>query len=160
MAQQLLIDLSKCRECDDCTAGCAYYLHPDNEGMKDLHEMAVFNFTCRRCEDAPCLNVCPADALDRNSEGIVERALNLCVACKSCVAACPFGTMMNHFFNIRAPRCDYCQSEKRPNRYICIESCPKQAISNAYSGPDTQKHIYVLNEHILVKEYPWEIFKT
>ena len=99
MAKKLYIDMTKCRECEECVVECVYDHHPVNRGLKSLLETAAFQFTCRRCEDAPCIEVCPADALERNSEGMVERALNLCVACKSCVAICPFGTLMTQFFD-------------------------------------------------------------
>jgi Fe-S-cluster-containing dehydrogenase component len=77
MAKKLYIDMTKCRECEECVVECVYDHHPVNRGLKSLLETASFQYTCRRCEDAPCIEVCPAEALERNSEGVVERALNL-----------------------------------------------------------------------------------
>lgn len=156
MAKKLIIDLFKCRECDECAVDCIYGFHPVNRGLVSLHEAAVFQFTCRHCVDAPCIAICPAGALERNEEGIVERALNLCVACKSCVVTCPFGTMMNHFFAFKAPVCDLCHFDDKTSTLRCIETCPKQALAFTDEGPDEKKHIHALNEKVLVKEYSWE----
>ncbi|MCI0523200.1 MAG: 4Fe-4S binding protein, partial [Bacteroidales bacterium] len=70
------------------------YSSANTNGLKTIRELATFRFTCRRCEDAPCIAVCPADALEKDSDGVIMRHTNLCVSCKSCVTICPFGTMM------------------------------------------------------------------
>lgn len=156
MAKKLIIDLTKCRECEACTVDCAYGLHPVNRGMVSLQEMAVFRFTCRHCLDAPCIAICPAGALERNAGGIVERSLNRCVACKSCVVACPFGTMLNHFFVFKAPVCDLCHFDEETKTLRCIETCPKHALEFTDEEPDEKKHIHALNDKVLVKEYSWD----
>jgi len=159
MAKKLIIDLTKCRECEECTVECLYDNHPVNNGMKSLLELASFKFTCRRCEDAPCIEVCPADALERNNEGVVERAINLCIACKSCVAICPFGTLLNHFFEKLHPVCDLCQFDDDTDTLKCIDTCPKDAVKFTNEEPDEEKNIFELNEKVLVKEYAWEKIK-
>jgi len=156
MAKKLIIDLIKCRECGECAVECVYGYHPVNRGLVSLQEMAVFQFTCRHCEDAPCIAVCPADALERSEGGIVERSLNLCVACKSCVVVCPFGTMMNHFFAFKAPVCNLCDFEEGTPTLRCIDTCPKHALAFTDEEPDEKKHIHALNEKVLVKEYTWD----
>ena len=159
MAKRLYIDMTKCRECEECVVECVYDHHPVNRGLKSLLETAAFQFTCRRCEDAPCIEVCPADALERNSEGIVERALNLCVACKSCVAICPFGTLMTQFFDYKVPKCDLCNFDEMSSTLRCMETCPKHALTFTEKEPDESKYIFELNDKVLVKEYPWEKLK-
>lgn len=159
MSKRILIDLMKCRECEKCIVECDYSLHPKNNGVIGLHEMAVFNFTCRRCEDAPCIEVCPAEALERTSEGIVERAVNLCVSCKSCIAACPFGTLMNHFFEVRKSICDYCHFDEHTLSLKCVDTCPHGALSFTNQEPDEASYIFEMNKHVLVKEYAWEKIK-
>ncbi|HKK42337.1 MAG TPA: 4Fe-4S dicluster domain-containing protein, partial [Bacteroidales bacterium] len=69
MSRKILIDLMKCRQCNDCTVSCSYDYHPGNNGMMQLLEKAVFKFTCRHCEDAPCIAVCPVDALEKDRTG-------------------------------------------------------------------------------------------
>lgn len=159
MSKRILIDLTKCRECDACTVECVYPFHPGNNGINSLLEMASFQFTCRRCEDAPCIEVCPAEALERNRSGFVERATNLCVACKSCVTVCPFGTLMNHLFEVRKSICDFCHFDESTTSLRCIETCPRGALSFTDAVADEGADLYELDEKVLIKEYAWEKIK-
>lgn len=159
MRKRILIDLMKCRECASCTVECIYPFHPDNNGMNGLLEMAAFQFTCRRCEDAPCVDVCPVEALERNRHGVMERAENLCVACKSCVAACPFGTIMNHLFEVRKSVCNHCHFDESTESLRCIDTCLKGALSFTDQQADEEKYIFELDDRVLVKEFAWEKIK-
>jgi len=47
---------------------------------------------CHHCEDAPCAGVCPVNAINR-VEGAVQLNESLCVSCKLCAIACPFGAI-------------------------------------------------------------------
>src|SRR5690606_42162098 len=47
---------------------------------------------CHHCEDAPCAGVCPVNAITR-VEGAVQLNESLCVSCKLCGIACPFGAI-------------------------------------------------------------------
>jgi len=46
---------------------------------------------CYHCEDAPCVSVCPTDALQKSDDGFVQVSEDLCVGCQYCLSACPFG---------------------------------------------------------------------
>jgi Fe-S-cluster-containing dehydrogenase component len=160
MQERILIDLIKCRDCRECTVKCSYSFHPVNNGMKIIREMAAFRFTCRHCEDSPCILVCPAEALEKNNEGIIKRSNNFCVGCKSCVVACPFGTLMNDFFDYKTSSCDYCYTSNRLNGLECVNTCEHKAISIVDRDEDKSEHIYSLNEYVLVKEFIWETLKN
>ncbi|MDR4988911.1 MAG: 4Fe-4S dicluster domain-containing protein [Bacteroidales bacterium] len=159
MSKRILIDMIKCRECGQCLAECIYPHHPDNKGVNALLEAAVFQYTCRRCEDAPCISVCRAEALERKGSEVVERSAYLCVACKSCVAACPFGTLMNQFFDVRKSVCDYCRFDEDTEELLCMKTCPKGALSFTEASPDEGSFLYELNDKVMVKEYAWETIK-
>lgn len=124
-----------------------------------LLEKAAFSFTCRKCEDAPCIDVCPVDALKRNKDGIIHRSAHLCVACKSCVVACPFGTMMNNFFEVRRSVCDYCGMNGSDVKLLCVESCPNKALTLIDSDEESGQNLHKLNEKILVREIIWDKLK-
>ena len=156
MNQNILIDLTKCRDCESCTADCMYTFHPGNKGVMSILEMAVFAVSCRRCKDAPCVEVCPADALDKNDENMVVRWVNLCVACKSCVAICPFGTIMNDLFEPRKSICDYCELNGEINELLCVESCPENALKITDMEEDPENNLFRVHEKVLVKDYKWE----
>ena len=48
---------------------------------------------CFHCEDPWCVRACPTGAMQkREKDGIVFVEPSLCIGCKSCIAACPWGT--------------------------------------------------------------------
>jgi Fe-S-cluster-containing dehydrogenase component len=91
---------------------------------------------CMHCEDPTCAEVCPADAIKKGEDGIVQSALKpRCIACSNCVLACPFGIpkMMTKLELMM--KCDMCYDRtaagKRP---MCATVCPSQAL--AYVSPE------------------------
>ena len=47
---------------------------------------------CMHCEDPICAQVCPADAIKKTPDGVVQSSLKpRCIGCSNCVLACPFG---------------------------------------------------------------------
>ncbi len=46
---------------------------------------------CYHCENAPCVSVCPTDALQKEADGFVTVTEDLCVGCQYCLSGCPFG---------------------------------------------------------------------
>lgn len=50
--------------------------------------------SCRNCEDAPCLDACPAGAIVRRKEdGYILLLEDKCVGCNMCVMVCPFNAI-------------------------------------------------------------------
>lgn len=96
---------------------------------------------CRQCNDAPCAQVCPNNAIVLE-DGYVKVIQSRCIGCKTCVIACPYGAMNvvttmveeskgGSLFNRMAPKsqalkCDLCaHREAGP---ACVEVCPTSAI--------------------------------
>ena len=77
MAKKILIDLEKFRavpgtRCDESPPDGLYTPSVDGQGLKSIRELAVFQFTCRKCTDTPCIWVCPADALEKDDKGMID----------------------------------------------------------------------------------------
>ena len=54
--------------------------------------MQTVPVVCMHCEQPTCAEVCPADAIKRTGDGVVQSARKpRCIACGNCVMACPFG---------------------------------------------------------------------
>lgn len=158
MAQKILIDLIKLRETlaenSDLTLPEAlFYPSPNTNGLKTIRELATFRFTCRKCEDAPCMGVCPAEALDKDEEGIITRYTNLCISCKSCVTICPFGTMMTDFFAHHRNKDLYYDLNEDKEVEKFIEACPAGIVTLTEKDEQPEEHIYRLNEKVLIREY-------
>ncbi|MBM4402909.1 MAG: hypothetical protein FJ042_00735 [Candidatus Cloacimonetes bacterium] len=138
---------------------CSYDFHPTNVGMKDIIEHAILRFRCRRCENAPCISVCPTEALERREDNVIRRAVNLCVSCQSCVVACPFGTLSNRIITNLKSVCDLCDFDDESGELRCMKTAPPGAIVFTDMEPNEQDHIYSLSDSILIKDYAWEDLK-
>jgi Fe-S-cluster-containing hydrogenase component 2 len=162
MAQKILIDMIKLRDAmvrnsDHALPEALFYPSLNSNGLKTIRELATFRFTCRKCEDAPCIAVCPTEALEKDSEGVVMRHTNLCVSCKSCVAICPFGTMMTDFFkHHRNKDLFYDLNDDNEVRKF-IEACPEGTVVTTDEDESPEKHIYRLNDKVLIRDY---LYKT
>jgi len=163
MAQKILIDMNKLRtalveKSDLPVPEALFYLSPNNNGLKTIRELATFRYSCRKCEDAPCIAVCPAEALDKDSEGLVTRFTNLCISCKSCVTICPFGTMMTDFFAHHRNKDLFYDLTDSNEVQKFIEACPAGSVTLTDAKESPADSIYKLNERVLIKDhlYPSE----
>lgn len=161
MEQMLLIDMIRLREAmaenhDLRLPEALFYPTANSNGLKTVRELAVFRFTCRKCEDAPCIAACPAEALEKDDEGLINRHTNLCISCKSCVTICPFGTMMTDFFKHHRNR-DLCfDLTDAGNMSKFISACPPGTVSLTDLKESPADNIYKLNEKVLIKDYMYK----
>jgi Fe-S-cluster-containing hydrogenase component 2 len=132
MQRSLSIDPEKCTGCLQCELACSL----DNEGMfnPSKSRIRVFKFesegrfvpyTCTQCAEAWCLKACPVDAISLDAATgakVVSEAL--CVGCKVCTIACPFGTINYNQDTGKVIKCDLCEGEPE-----CAKACPTDAIT-------------------------------
>lgn len=130
-----------------------FYPILNSNGLKTIRELAVFRYTCRKCEEAPCIEACPAEALEKDGEGIISRHTNLCVSCKSCVAICPFGTMMTDFFKHHRSKDLYYDLTNSRELEKFIEACPPGTVSKTDMKESPEENIFRLNERVLIKDF-------
>ncbi len=154
ISRKILIDLVKMRDFPDGRAEGIYREPGLNTEFKSIRELATFLYTCRKCETAPCVDVCPSEALEKLDDGMITRHLQLCVRCKSCVAICPFGTLMDDIFE-KKDRRYFLDLEDKKELDRLVEESPGQAISYYEGEEDPDQNIYQLTEKILVKDYVW-----
>ncbi len=94
----MIFDLRYCNGCKVCTQACqaAHYLPEETEWIKVYTMTAadggVYHLPkpCMMCEDPPCQAVCPVGATFRTDEGIVLINQDVCIGCRTCMAACPY----------------------------------------------------------------------
>jgi Fe-S-cluster-containing dehydrogenase component len=133
---------------------------PEADGLKPVRELSVFLYACRCCKDAPCVTVCPQDALRKNDKGMISRSTNRCVACKSCVAICPFGTMMNDFYEYRRNKALWFNLKDEKERIRFIRESPSGVVQETDMTEDAENNIYELSPGVLIKDYSWEKLKN
>jgi hydrogenase-4 component A len=98
MNRFVIADSRRCIGCFACQAACV-----ENHRKVGLqaYPRLVVSYTpdgtmpvqCRQCEDAPCVTVCPVQALAFRNNGVTLNE-TLCIGCKMCGLACPFGAIV------------------------------------------------------------------
>ncbi len=132
---------------------------PETGGLKPLRELAAFLLACRRCSDAPCIAVCPQEALKKNEDDFIVRSTNLCVACKSCVVICPFGTMMSDFYEYKRTESLYFNLKDTKERERFINKSPAGTVSETEEKADEEHNIFELVPGIMIKDHTWDEIK-
>jgi Fe-S-cluster-containing dehydrogenase component len=139
---------------------CEYMFHQENNnGALTLLEVAQFAVYCRQCKEAFCVSACPKEAIEHLENGTIKRFNMRCVGCKSCVLACPFGTIFPEVINYITSKCDLClnQMEKFKD-YIpsCVSSAPAGSFSlKEINNEEPDKGIFFTGEHIAIKSHNW-----
>ena len=131
MAKALYIDYQKCTGCRLCELVCAVFhdgiSNPARSRIKVMKweaEGLYIPMSCQQCQDAPCMNVCPVKAISRDEElGRVFVDYDVCIGCRSCVAACPFGAMNFNIKDKQVFKCDLCDGDPQ-----CVRFCEVGAI--------------------------------
>lgn len=157
MAKRLLIDLDEVnRKWETLNIKCSYPYHFDNDGVVALREWLAFQIVCRKCEDYPCIHACRYDALERVEEtGLNVRNDCLCVSCKSCAVACPFGVIYMEILSFLTFHCDLCEGRlKEGEEPLCVETS-NGAIKYGEFKEDKDRNISRVGE-VLIKVVPWK----
>lgn len=156
--KRLLIDLDTCAKCEECGVICSYVQHPLNNGVTALRELAHFAIQCRRCDDAPCVNACPWEALEMQNYNMLKRYMMRCTSCKSCSGACPFGVIYPETIPFVTSRCDYCLGRIGENESpVCLQSCSHGGMKYGEFEENKEERVYKVAESVLVRtDYKWE----
>jgi Fe-S-cluster-containing hydrogenase component 2 len=147
-------DPNVCIGCATCMAAC--YQSAYDRGKLATPRLIVTRSSsgtmpnqCRQCDDAPCANVCPVGALRFGENNYIEVYEDLCIGCKLCTIACPFGAiqaeaekMPSINYNLEptynlgteseigaksiAVKCDLCSG--REEGPACVSVCPTGAL--------------------------------
>jgi len=162
-----VIDLKRCYGCYSCQVTCKATNHtpqgidfawcrPAETGKFPTAMRQKLPLLCQQCSDPPCMTVCPTGATTQDENGIVRVDPELCMGCKYCVMACPYGARQtvgewkSYFPDADgeldayeahakkewekkwgygvAAKCDFCADRvERGRQPACVECCPAKA---------------------------------
>lgn len=133
---EFFIDPNRCIGCQACVQACGECDTHRGTPMIHLeyvdraHSTQTVPVVCMHCESPTCAEVCPADAIKKSEDGVVQSARKpRCIACNNCVLACPFGVpkMLSEYDLMM--KCDMCYDRtstgKKP---MCASVCPSGAL--------------------------------
>lgn len=131
------IDPNRCIGCQSCVQACSECDTHKGHSMIHLEvierqrSVQTTPVVCMHCDSPTCAEVCPADAIKRTSDGVVQTAKKpRCIACNNCVYSCPFGVPKMESSYELMMKCDMCYDRtsigKKP---MCATVCPSQALT-------------------------------
>jgi carbon-monoxide dehydrogenase iron sulfur subunit len=144
MKGMIVVRVDRCLGCKSCELACAVEHSKTKELMQALNEDVApqsrvtveqgcrfaVPLQCRQCEEAPCIAICPTNALyraDKDSPVVIDHGL--CIGCKWCILACPFGVITLDSEGKTITKCDQCfERVERGELPACVSACPTRAL--------------------------------
>jgi Fe-S-cluster-containing dehydrogenase component len=134
--REFFLDPGRCIGCQACVHACTEC--DTHRGYSMIHLEFIDRgqttqttpVVCMHCDTPTCAEVCPADAIKRTGDGVVQSARKpRCIACNNCVLACPFGVPKMQSEIELMMKCDMCYDRtsvgKKP---MCTTVCPSGAL--------------------------------
>jgi len=85
--------------------------------------------SCKHCADAGCLNACPVGAIEHTDLGNVFVRQEVCIGCKYCIAACPWGVISFSAATGTVHKCTLCDDRIHSGLgTACAKACPTGSI--------------------------------
>ncbi|MHA1884668.1 MAG: 4Fe-4S dicluster domain-containing protein [Promethearchaeota archaeon] len=153
----IAVDQERCIGCQACSVACKienssndYWINVETQNSEirdtptgkfpDL-ELNFLPKLCNHCENPPCVDSCPVDALKKRDDGIVILDQEICTLCKACFDACPYGIIVLNEEEDIAEKCNLCSHRiDQGLEPFCVICCEGQAL---YFGDlnDTESNI-------------------
>ena len=134
---EFFIDPHRCIGCEACVQACSECDTHKGTAMIHLEYVDRRNspqtapVICMHCEQPTCAEVCPADAIKKTSDGVVQSAKQeRCIGCNNCGLACPFGVPKVEVTGIELMmKCDMCYDRTSTGlKPMCASVCPSQCL--------------------------------
>ena len=144
MKGMIVVRAHRCLGCKSCEIACAVEHSKSRNLYEAINETPapaarvdvargegfVLPLQCRQCEDAPCVEICPTASLRRADKDCpVTIDHDLCIGCKWCILACPFGVIRLDERNRTIIKCDQCFERLQRGEFpACVSACPTAAL--------------------------------
>jgi tetrathionate reductase subunit B len=148
----MLIDTRRCIGCHACTVACKSEFDVPlgvNRSWVEYVEKGTYPHVgrsflprlCNHCSEPQCVDVCPTGATwKRDEDGTVVVDPDICIGCKYCILACPYGARFLNPTTGAADKCDFCLH--RTSQGIepsCVNTCIGRArIFGDINDPDSE----------------------
>lgn len=140
MQYGFLMDHRRCIGCHACTVACKSensvpigsfrtWVKYTEKGRFPSVKRHFAVLRCNHCTKAPCVTICPVNALEKRKDGIVDIDRDACIGCRACMQACPFDAIYLNEDTGAVEKCHFCAHRiEQKLEPACVIVCPEQAI--------------------------------
>lgn len=140
MQYGFVIDQDACIGCHACTVACKAENDVPVGGFRtNVKYVEIGKFPsvkrsflvqrCNHCTDAPCVAICPVNALSKRPDGIVDVDRDACIGCRACMQACPYDALYLNEDLGAVEKCHFCAHRiENGLEPACVTVCPVGAI--------------------------------
>lgn len=140
MQYGFLIDHDRCIGCHACTVACKAenevpvgnfrtWVKYTEQGVFPEVKRHFAVLRCNHCTDAPCVTICPVNALEKRKDGIVDIDRDACIGCRACMQACPYDAIYLNADRGAVEKCHFCAHRvEKGLEPACAVVCPETAI--------------------------------
>src|SRR5260370_19660132 len=111
----LALPPDRCTGCLRCELACSYMQTGTYQPSKSLIRVWPFEgytsyapYTCTQCAEGWCMTSCGVGVIQINAVDAKDVVDDMCVGCKLCTIACPYGTMFYDGDTQKAYKCNLC----------------------------------------------------
>ncbi len=146
----ILTDVTRCIGCEECVKACKKTNDTGEDKpwrwQRRIDDLSATRWTtivtrparhyvrkqCRHCNDPACVSVCPVGAMHKTPEGPVVYNSTICLGCRYCMMACPYG-IPRYLWAEPVPyvrKCIMCHDKIMSGELDqpgCTNACPKDA---------------------------------
>ena len=165
MKYGFVIDNRKCIGCHACTVACKSehdvpigvnrtWVKQTEKGQYPNTRRVFSVLRCNHCTDAPCVEICPTEALHVREDGIVDFNNDRCIGCKSCMQACPYDALYIDPETNTAAKCNYCAHRVDVGlEPACVNVCPEHAIiSGDMDDPNSEISLTLSRQQVSMRK--------
>jgi Fe-S-cluster-containing dehydrogenase component len=166
------LDLGRCLGCETCTIACVSENNTPPEqsplevsnldvAVATTYRWVVFDeggsypspfrrfisSSCNHCEGPACMKACPTGAISkRASDGIVLIDQVLCVGCRRCGGACPYGAPRFNTATEKTEKCTFCvhrmgnDASSSALAPACVSTCVGRALTFEVAAGPASSH--------------------
>lgn len=136
----MVIDLDRCVGCYACEIACKqendvalglYWNKVETvEPVGEFPDIKMYWLPtmCQQCESPTCVSVCPTGASYQRENGVVLVDPEVCIGCKLCMDACPYGARSFDERTQVVGKCTTCASLRESgSEPACVKCCTAHA---------------------------------
>lgn len=136
----MVIDLKRCFGCHACSVACkaeqdvplGYFnswVMVTEKGEFPSVRRQFLRVMCNHCDSPPCVEICPTGATWKRADGIVDQDGDICIGCKYCINACPYGSRYTDPKSHTTRKCDFCEHRIAQGVVpACVSTCNARAL--------------------------------